>query len=84
MGEIMGIESQIAAQKEKERKAQLEKLERAKEKEVERNERQKEKELERIERQKEKQSDRWFTAKLLIIGAVIGAALAQLFKFIFA
>lgn len=34
-------------------------------------------------KRKEKESDRWFTAKMLIIGAAVGALLTKLFDFIF-
>ncbi|RKR84867.1 hypothetical protein BDD43_5120 [Mucilaginibacter gracilis] len=72
MGEIMSLEGQIAAEKEKERKVQLEKIERAKEREAE-----------HIEKQKEKQSDRWFQTLLLITGAILGVLATKLADYFF-
>ncbi|MDB5125177.1 MAG: hypothetical protein JWP94_3306 [Mucilaginibacter sp.] len=57
--------------------------EKADEKAVERIEKAKEKEVELIEKKKEKQSDRWFQAKLLIIGAVVGGLVMKLFDIFF-
>ncbi len=41
------------------------------------------KELERIERQKEIESERWFTVKIVILGAFISALVSIMFNYFF-
>ena len=54
-----------------------------KQREIERFERQKEREADYIQRQKERHSDRWFTAKTIIIAALLSTLVSILFNYFF-
>ncbi|MBS1533187.1 MAG: hypothetical protein JSU01_23005 [Bacteroidetes bacterium] len=54
-----------------------------KQREIDRQERAKEREADYIQRQQERHSDRWFSAKTLIIAVVLGGLFVKLLEFIF-
>lgn len=54
-----------------------------KQREIDRQERAKERESDYIQRQKERHSDRWFSAGLLIIAAILGGLAAKLLDIFF-
>jgi thiol:disulfide interchange protein len=54
-----------------------------KQREIDRLERAKEKEIEYIQRQDERHSDRWFTAKAIVIAALLGGLVVKLLDIFF-
>ena len=54
-----------------------------KQKEIDRKEREKEREADYIQRQQERYSDRWFSAKTIIISALIGGLIVKLIDIFF-
>jgi len=62
---------------------ELEIYEKDKQREIELTKHASEKESERIEKQNQIYNDRWFAAKMLIIGAIIGGLISTMLNFIF-